>query len=40
MAGGRGGSGNLEGGGVGRRVGQGRSVYEQPETEVDESCHS
>jgi hypothetical protein len=30
----------LEGGGFGRRVGQGRSVYKQPETEVDDSCHS
>jgi hypothetical protein len=34
------GSGNLEGGGFGERVGQGRSVYKQPETEVDGSCHS
>ncbi len=25
---------------VGRRGGQGRSVYKQPETEVDGSCHS
>jgi hypothetical protein len=31
---------DLEGGGFGRRVGQGRSVYKQPETEVDGSCHS
>jgi hypothetical protein len=31
------GSGNLEGGGFG---GKGRSVYKQPETEVDGSCHS
>jgi hypothetical protein len=34
------GSGNLEGGGFGERVGKGRSVYKQPETEVDGSCHS
>ncbi len=34
------GSGNLEGGGVGWRVEQGRSVYKHPETEVDGSCHS
>ncbi len=37
------GSGNLEGEGwvrVGRGVGQGGSVYKQPETEVDDSCHS
>jgi hypothetical protein len=33
-------SGNLEGGGFGERAGQGRSVYKQPETEVDGSCHS
>ncbi len=33
-------SGNLEGGGFGERVGKGRSVYKQPETEVDGSCHS
>ncbi len=26
--------------GVGRRVGQMGSVYKQPETEVDDSCHS
>ncbi len=25
---------------VGGRVGQGRSVYKQPETEVDGSCHN
>jgi hypothetical protein len=30
------GSGNLEGGWLGRE----RSVYKQPETEVDRSCHS
>jgi hypothetical protein len=34
------GSGNLEGGGFGERVRKGRSVYKQPETEVDGSCHS
>ncbi len=34
------GSGNLGGGGLGRGLGQGRSVYKQPETEVDGSCHS
>ncbi len=34
------GSGNLEWGGFGWGVGQGRSVYKQPETEVDDSCHS
>jgi hypothetical protein len=37
------GSGNLEGEGwarVGRGVGQEGSVYKQPETEVDDSCHS
>jgi hypothetical protein len=37
------GSGNLEGEcwvRVGRGVGQGGSVYKQPETEVDDSCHS
>jgi hypothetical protein len=28
------------GGGFGEGVGQGRSVYKQPETEVDGSCHS
>jgi hypothetical protein len=28
------------GGGVKERVGQGRSVYKQPKTEVDGSCHS
>jgi hypothetical protein len=30
----------LGGGEFGERVGQGRSVYKQPETEVDGSCHS
>ncbi len=35
-----GGSGNLEGGGFVEGLGQGRSVYKQPETEVDGSCHS
>jgi hypothetical protein len=34
------GSGNLEGEGLGKGLGQGRSVYKQPETEVDGSCHS
>jgi hypothetical protein len=37
------GSENLEGEGwarVGREVGQGGSVYKQPETEEDDSCHS
>jgi hypothetical protein len=37
------GSGNLEGEGwvrVGKGVGQGGSVYKQPETEVNDSCHS
>ncbi len=34
------GSGNLEGGGFGWWVGQRGSVYKQPETEVDDSCHS
>ncbi len=34
------GSGNLEGGGQGRGLRKGRSVYKQPETEVDGSCHS
>jgi hypothetical protein len=29
-----------KGGRVGRRVGQMGSVYKQPETEVDDSCHS
>jgi hypothetical protein len=33
------GSGNLEGGGLGEGLGQGRSVYKQPETEVDGCCH-
>ncbi len=28
------------GDGLGKGLGQGRSVYKQPETEVDESCHS
>jgi hypothetical protein len=26
--------------GLGKGLGQGRSVYKQPETEVDRSCHS
>jgi hypothetical protein len=26
--------------GLGKGLGQGRSVYKQPETEVDGSCHS
>jgi hypothetical protein len=26
--------------GLGKELGQGRSVYKQPETEVDGSCHS
>ncbi len=26
--------------GLGKRLGQGRSVYKQPGTEVDGSCHS
>jgi hypothetical protein len=30
----------LDRGGFGERVGQGRSVYKRPETEVDGSCHS
>jgi hypothetical protein len=30
----------LEGGGLGRGLRKGRSVYKQPETEVDGSCHS
>ncbi len=34
------GSGNLEGEGLGRKEGQGRSVHKQPGTEVDGSCHS
>ncbi len=34
------GSGNLEGGGVGEKGGQGRSVHKQPGTEADGSCHS
>jgi hypothetical protein len=34
------GSGNLEGGGIGKGLGKGRSVYKQPEIEVDGSCHS
>jgi hypothetical protein len=34
------GSGNLEGGGLGKGLRKGRSVYKQPETEVDRSCHS
>ncbi len=33
-------SGNLEGGGMGKGLRKGRSVYKQPETEVDGSCHS
>jgi hypothetical protein len=34
------GSGNLEGGGLRRGLRKGRSVYKQPETKVDGSCHS
>jgi hypothetical protein len=34
------GSGNLEGGGIGKGLRKGRSVYKQPETKVDGSCHS
>ncbi len=34
------GSGNLEGGGLGEGWVKGGSVYKQPETEVDDSCHS
>ncbi len=34
------GSGNLEGEGLGKGLEQGRSVYKQPETKVDGSCHS
>ncbi len=34
------GTGNLEWGGKGRGLRKGRSVYEQPETKVDRSCHS
>ncbi len=34
------GTGNLEGGELGEGLGQGRSVYKQPETEVDGSGHS
>ncbi len=34
------GSGNLEGGGIGKGLRKGRSVYQQPETEVNGSCHS
>jgi hypothetical protein len=34
------GSGNLEGEGLGKGLRKGRSVYKQPETEVDGSCHS
>ncbi len=34
------GSGNLVGEGLGKGLGKGRSVYKQPETEVDGSCHS
>ncbi len=34
------GSGNLERGGLGIGLRKGRSVYKQPETEVDGSCHS
>ncbi len=33
-------SGNLEGGGLGKGLWKGRSVYKQPETKVDGSCHS
>jgi hypothetical protein len=32
--------GILRGEGLGKGSGQGRSVYKQPETEVDGSCHS
>ncbi len=31
--------GNLEGGGFGEGLRKGRSVYKQPETRVDGSCH-
>ncbi len=34
------GSGNLEGGGLGKGLGQGRPVYKQLKTEVDRSGHS
>ncbi len=34
------GSGNLEGGGIGKGLRKGRSVYKQPETKADGSCHS
>ncbi len=34
------GAGNLEGVGNGKGLRKGRSVYKQPETEVDGSCHS
>jgi hypothetical protein len=34
------GTGNLEGGGNGKGLRKGRSVYKQPETEADGSCHS
>jgi hypothetical protein len=33
------GFGNLEGGGIGEGLRKGRSVYKQPETRVDGSCH-
>ncbi len=33
------GSGNLEGGGFGKGLRKGRSVYKQPGTKVDGSCH-
>jgi hypothetical protein len=33
------GSRNLEGGGIGKGLRKGRSVYNQPETKVDGSCH-
>jgi hypothetical protein len=32
--------GSWRGEGLGKGLGQGRSVYKQPETEVDGSCHS
>ncbi len=33
------GTGSLEGGGIGKGVRKGRSVYKQPGTKVDGSCH-
>ncbi len=32
--------GTWRGEGLGKGLGKGRSVYKQPETKVDESCHS